>query len=214
MCKVMVFAGTTEGRELAEFLAEREIPAHICVATEYGEQLLPQGKGLEISHERLTAEDMESLMKKKGIRMVLDATHPYAAEVTANIKSACEYTGVSYVRVLRENQKDNHRGDCVYVDSVEEAVAFLEHTSGNILATTGSKEAAKYTALTDYGHRVFLRVLSLPNVVKQCQELGFQGKNLICMQGPFSLELNEAMLRQWNCKYLVTKMSGNTGGFM
>ena len=46
MCKVMVFAGTTEGRELAEFLAEREIPAHICVATEYGEQLLPQGKGL------------------------------------------------------------------------------------------------------------------------------------------------------------------------
>ena len=66
MCKVMVFAGTTEGRELAEFLAGREIPAHICVATEYGEQLLPRGKGLEISHERLTAEDMESLMKKKG----------------------------------------------------------------------------------------------------------------------------------------------------
>ena len=214
MCKVMVFAGTTEGRELAEFLAGREIPAHICVATEYGEQLLPRGKGLEISHERLTAEDMESLMKKKGIRMVLDATHPYAAEVTANIKSACEHAGVSYVRVLRENQKDNHMGDCVYVDSVEEAVAFLEHTSGNILAATGSKEAAKYTALTDYGQRVFLRVLPLPNVVKQCQELGFQGKNLICMQGPFSLELNEAMLRQWNCKYLVTKMSGNTGGFM
>lgn len=186
MCKVMVFAGTTEGRELAEFLAEREIPALICVATEYGEQLLPQGKCLEISHERLTAEEMASLMKEKEIQIVLDATHPYAAEVTANIRQACEHAGVSYVRVLRENQDADRLEDCVYVDSVEEAVAFLEHTSGNILATTGSKEAAKYTALTDYEQRVFLRVLSLPNVVKQCQELGFQGKNLICMQGPFS----------------------------
>lgn len=213
MCKVMVFAGTTEGRELAEFLARRGIPAYICVATEYGEQLLPKGECLEISHERLCAEEMESLMKEKECQMVLDATHPYAAEVTANIKQACEHAGISYVRVLRENQDTHHLGDCVYVDSVQEAVTFLEHTSGNILATTGSKEAAKYTALTHFEQRVFLRVLSLPNVVKQCQELGFQGKNLICMQGPFSMELNEAMLRQWNCRYLVTKMSGSTGGF-
>ena len=213
MCRVMVFAGTTEGRELAEFLARREIPAHICVATEYGEQLLPQGDCLEISHERLCAEEMEALMKEKGCQMVLDATHPYAAEVTVNIRQACEHAGVSYVRVLRENQDTSYLGDCIYVDSVEEAVTFLEHKSGNILATTGSKEAAKYTALTNFEQRVFLRVLSLPNVVKQCQELGFQGKNLICMQGPFSLELNEAMLRQWNCQYLVTKMSGSTGGF-
>lgn len=213
MCKVMIFAGTTEGRELAEFLARREIPAYICVATEYGEQLLPKGDCLEISHERLSAEEMEDLMKKTGCQMVLDATHPYAAEVTVNIRQACERAGVSYVRVLRENQDTSPLGNRIYVDSVEEAVAFLEHTSGNILATTGSKEAVKYTALTNFEQRVFLRVLSLPNVVKQCQELGFQGKNLICMQGPFSLELNEAMIRQWDCQYLVTKMSGSAGGF-
>ena len=96
---------------------------------------------------------------------------------------------------------------------MEEAVTFLEHKSGNILATTGSKEAAKYTALTNFEQRVFLRVLSLPNVVKQCQELGFQGKNLICMQGPFSEELNIAMLHKFNSQYMVTKDSGKVGGF-
>lgn len=213
MCKVIVFAGTTEGREIAEFLDRKGIPAHICVATEYGEQLLQGGQKLEISHERLSAEEMELLIKEKKCEMVIDATHPYAAEVTINIKKACEAAEVSYIRVLRENQENRNSGDCLYADSVEDAVALLEHTKGNILATTGSKEAGKYTALTDYENRVFLRVLSLPDVVKQCKDLGFQGKNLICMQGPFSEELNIAMLRQWNCKYLVTKMSGATGGF-
>lgn len=213
MCKVIVFAGTTEGREIAEFLDRKGIPAHICVATEYGEQLLQGGQNLEISHERLSAEEMELLIKEKKCEMVIDATHPYAAVVTINIKKACEAAEVSYIRVLRENQENQNSGDCLYADSVEDAVALLEHTKGNILATTGSKEAAKYTALTDYENRVFLRVLSLPDVVKQCKDLGFQGKNLICMQGPFSEELNIAMLRQWNCKYLVTKMSGATGGF-
>ena len=140
--------------------------------------------------------------------MVIDATHPYAAEVTINLKKACDAAGVSYLRVLRENQEEQDSRDCLYAESVEDAVALLEHTKGNILATTGSKEAVKYTALTDYEKRVFLRVLSLPKVVKQCQELGFQGKNLICMQGPFSKELNMAMLRQWDCKYLVTKKIG------
>lgn len=157
MCKVIVFAGTTEGREIAEFLDRKGIPAHICVATEYGEQLLQGGQNLEISHERLSAEEMELLIKEKKCEMVIDATHPYAAEVTINIKKACEAAEVSYIRVLRENQENQNSGDCLYADSVEDAVALLEHTKGNILATTGSKEAAKYTALTDYENRVFLR---------------------------------------------------------
>ena len=96
---------------------------------------------------------------------------------------------------------------------MEAAAAILEQTEGNVLVTTGSKEAAKYTALPDYQNRVFLRVLSLPQVAEECTRLGFKGRNLICMQGPFSKELNAAMLRQLDCRYLVTKRSGNTGGF-
>ena len=213
MCKVIVFAGTTEGRLLAEFLSKRKVPAYICVATEYGEELLPEGGCLEISHERLDEERMELLMREKNLPLVIDATHPYAVEVTENIRKACERTGASYVRVLRENQGDLEDGKCIFADSVEAAAAILEQTEGNVLVTTGSKEAAKYTALPDYQNRVFLRVLSLPQVAEECTRLGFKGRNLICMQGPFSKELNAAMLRQLDCRYLVTKRSGNTGGF-
>ncbi len=213
MCKVIVFAGTIEGRQIAQFLEKRQVSAHICVATEYGEQLLGENKNLETSHERFNQEQMEELILKKHKPLVIDATHPYAAEVTKNIRSACENTGVEYLRVLRENQDSSNLGDCVYVETVEAAVAYLQETKGNILATTGSKEAAKYRALSDFENRVFLRVLSLPNVVEECARLGFQGRNLLCMQGPFSKEFNVAMIRQLDCKYMVTKMSGKSGGF-
>jgi len=81
------------------------------------------------------------------------------------------------------------------------------------LVTTGSKELKKYTALTDYKNRVYARVLSTAEVAAACKEIGFEGKNLICMQGPFSEELNYAMLKQLNAAYLVTKCSGAAGGF-
>ena len=79
--------------------------------------------------------------------------------------------------------------------------------------TTGSKELAGFTGMKDYQNRLYARVLSLPNVMKACAELGFEGKHLIGMQGPFSRELNAAMLRQYDCKYLVTKDTGKAGGF-
>ena len=53
MYKVLLFGGTVEGRTVAEYLNENKIPSMVCVATEYGESLLPQGEYLELSHERL-----------------------------------------------------------------------------------------------------------------------------------------------------------------
>ena len=62
MCKLCVFAGTTEGRFLAEFLAENNARVTVCVATEYGQTLLPRGKNLTVSARRLTEEEI-SLLK-------------------------------------------------------------------------------------------------------------------------------------------------------
>ena len=81
------------------------------------------------------------------------------------------------------------------------------------MLTTGSKELAGFTGMKDYQNRLYARVLSLPDVMKACAELGFEGKHLIGMQGPFSRELNAAMLRQYDCRYLVTKDTGKAGGF-
>ncbi|MCC2859102.1 precorrin-6A/cobalt-precorrin-6A reductase, partial [Longicatena sp. 210702-DFI.1.204] len=78
---------------------------------------------------------------------------------------------------------------------------------GNILVTTGSKELESYTRLTDYESRVYARVLSIGQVAVNCEELGFSGRHLICMQGPFSTEMNRAMLKEYDIAYMVTKES-------
>lgn len=211
MYKAIVFAGTTEGYALCEFLSENRVSVYACAATEYGGSLLEENDFLHVSAGRLKTEDMEELFRKETPEIVLDATHPYAAEVTKNIRTACENAAVRYQRVLRpEGEKS---GQAVYVDSPEAAAEFLSGTEGNIFLTTGSKELAKFTVIPDYKERLFARVLSIPSVIKSCAELGIEGKHLIGMQGPFSTEINEAMLRQFQCSYLVTKDTGFAGGF-
>ena len=233
MYKVLVFAGTTEGCEICHFLAGHKVKVTACVATEYGSRSLTENEYLKIHATRLTEEEMETFMKEVAPDLVLDATHPYAAEVTKNIRLACENTGFSYERVLRDgenpakiqmdfetesqdgsdSQAASWQEKIVYVPDTEAAVAFLEKTKGNILLTTGSKELGKFAALSDACERIYARVLSLSSVMETCKSYGFEGKHLIGMQGPFSMELNAAMLRQFDCKYLVTKETGKAGGF-
>ena len=211
MYKVLVFAGTTEGYEICRFLAEHQVETKGFVATEYGSKSLTENEFLTVQTGRLDEAAMEQVFAEEKPEMILDATHPYAAEVTVNIRTACEKTQIPYQRVLRES--GTHEDKAVYVESVQAAAEYLDQTQGNILLTTGSKELAGFTGMKDYQERLYARVLSLPNVMQACAELGFEGKHLIGMQGPFSRELNAAMLRQYNCKYLVTKDTGKAGGF-
>lgn len=213
MSKVLIFAGTKEGREITEFLGNNRVSVLACVATSYGRELINENEYIRVSDERLDARQMAELIKKENPEVVIDATHPYAADVTGNVKEACCECSKEYLRLVREAY-DISDENVVYAESVADAVSKLEGTQGNILAATGSKELAQYTKLSGYRERVFARVLSLPDVVKSCAQLGFEGKHLICMQGPFSKEMNMAMLRQYECRYMVSKESGQAGGFM
>lgn len=212
MKPVIIFAGTMEGRMLSEYLSGQQVPVTACVATEYGETLLKENTYLKVHTGRMDREEMRDFIRNEGAGLVLDATHPYAAVVSQNLSWACQDTGTEYIRLIRESGKADTTG-AVWVSTVEEAAAYLAEREGNILATTGSKELAKYTVIPEYEKRVFARVLSTGEVAVACEKLGFRGRNLICMQGPFSEDLNAAMLRQFDCKYLVTKETGKAGGF-
>lgn len=83
----------------------------------------------------------------------------------------------------------------------------------NILITTGSKELAPYTRIPDFAARCYVRALPMMEALEKCQALGFRREHLILMQGPFSEEMNVAQLRYADAGYLVTKASGETGGF-
>ena len=226
MCKILLFGGTTEGRELSEFLVKNNISSIVCVATTYGCKLASSSDAVRVLTERLTAAEMEALMRTEQPELVIDATHPYAAAVTENILQAAQRTHVEYLRVLRASadkgaqeephllpEDDGAVGSVVYLDSMKTAIDWLNSRAGRILATTGSKELQAYTAMEDWQERVFARVLSTAESVQHCASIGFEGKHLIAMQGPFPTELNEALLRAYDISYLVTKDTGQVGGF-
>lgn len=109
-----------------------------------------------------------------------------------------------------------------WVESIEEAAAWLAQPDRpssesahrpNILITTGSKELAPYTQIPDFAARCYVRALPTVEALEKCQALGFRRDHLILMQGPFSEEMNVAQLRYADAGYLVTKASGETGGF-
>ena len=211
MYKLCVFAGTTEGRELVEFLTTQPVEVTACVATEYGETLLQPADNLTISARRLTQEQMEELFAAEGFDCVIDATHPYAPAATENIAKACQNTATEYLRLLREGSAAP--GDAVFVPDISSAVEFLNGTDGNILLTTGSKEISLYTKIWDFAARTYARVLPLDDSLRACQSAGLAPAHILAMQGPFSREMNVAMLRSVSARYLVTKEAGSTGGF-
>lgn len=211
MYKLCVFAGTTEGRELAEFLAGQQVAVTACVATEYGQTLLAPSENLTVSAKRMTQEEMAALFANENFDLVVDATHPYASAVTENIFAACGETGMEYLRLQRRG--GDAPEDAVFVPDIPAAVAYLNTVEGNILLTTGSKELARFTGVTDFAGRVFARVLPMEDSLQLCREAGVQPSHILAMQGPFTKEMNTAMLRSVGAAYLVTKESGAAGGF-
>lgn len=211
MYKICVFAGTTEGRELVEFLSTQPVSVTACVATEYGETLLSPKENLTISAQRLTAIEMEELFGRERFDLVVDATHPYASVVTENIASACKATGTEYLRLQRSGAAAPE--DAVFAADIDEAVSYLNSVEGNLLLTTGSKELHKFTSIKDFTDRVYARVLPMEESLRLCESAGLKPAHILAMQGPFSREMNVAMLKSVDAKFLVTKDSGSKGGF-
>ena len=206
--KICIFAGTTEGRQLASLLKEAAAVT-VCVATEYGEVLLDGAEDIAVHTGRMSEADMERLFAAERFERVIDATHPYATEVTENIAAAASRTGTPVLRVLRE--ADRRIPGAVYVSSAEEARDWLAAREGNVLLTTGAKELSAFEGL-DMG-RVWARVLPLAASLEACEAAGIPAAHIVAAQGPFSYEMNLAQLRMIGAKYVVTKASGKTGGF-
>ena len=215
--KIAVFAGTTEGRVLASRLAGSQVAADVFVATEYGKEEIPKAENLQVHDGRVDEIQMEKLFQEKKYDLILDATHPFAVVVTANIREAAEKTGTPLLRILRDkngertnvftsengprtfeddNQKKKNTktdmempgesawtetegisdgSDCriITVENIQAAVDFLKTTEGPVFVTTGSKELSAFLALPDWETRVYARVLSMPEVVKTCADMGF-----------------------------------------
>ena len=211
MYKFCVFAGTAEGRALTEYLLDRGAAVTACVATDYGEALLSPRPGLTVNAGGLDEEAMVRLLRENAFDLAVDATHPYAAAVTEQIARACGSAGTELLRLLRA--EGDGGADALCFPDAAACAAWLAEREGRILLTCGSRELADFAGIPDFARRVWARVLPMERSLALCGEAGLSPGHIIAMQGPFSKELNLALLRSLNIDYLVTKDGGAAGGF-
>ncbi|MBQ9064940.1 MAG: precorrin-6A reductase [Blautia sp.] len=205
--KILIFGGTTEGRLLAQKLTDRGHEIAVSTATPLGAEEL-KNINCHVTTGRLGEAEIEDLVKEYGC--VIDATHPYAREITANLETVCGRTGTLLYRVMRESS-DDLTDTCIIVGSSREAAEFLKEKPGNIMIASGSGELDCFADIPS--ERLYPRVLPTHEAITKCEKLGIPHRNILALQGPFSVELNEALLRQYKIRYMVTKDGGKNGGF-
>ncbi|WP_408955871.1 precorrin-6A reductase [Natroniella sp. ANB-PHB2] len=208
---ILVLAGTRDSREIIRSLKELGKELVASVVTDYGYQLVSQPE-VEVIQQRLDQAVLAELIKKRGINLVIDATHPFAEEVSKTAIEVCNNLEVNYLRFERDEVKVPKQDLIIEANNYREA-AKRANDFERVLLTIGSRRLKYFVEEVDnWEQRLIARILPTWQFVKQAEELGFTPQNLIGMQGPFSKELNQAILKRYDISALVTKASGKTGG--
>ncbi len=206
----MVLGGTEEARLIAEKLAD-DMEILVTVTSSYGAGLL-SGCDVEVIQQKFTAESLSELLRDSDIDMIIDATHPFASEITSLALDVSGDLNVEYIRFERPRVEYPADVSVVEVEDYEEAAAAASRHE-RILLTTGSGHLREFTdTLKEAERRVFVRILPRPEFLRRTLESGLNAGNVIAMKGPFSREMNEVICRDYDIDALVTKASGSSGG--
>lgn len=211
----VLFGGTTEGREIAEIFAGTPLRMDVFVATEYGASLLPVSPNLTVHAGRKDAGQIEAVLRERKPGLCVDATHPYACIITKELRAVCERLGTPFLRVRRASLSEHAAAGAPPLHTaanMADAVRFLDGTEGPVLVTTGSKEVHLLSGIRDFQERCFVRVLPSVRSISLCEAAGLSGRHVIAMQGPFSEEANEVLMRDLGIRWMLTKDSGEEGG--
>ena len=206
---IWVIGGTKDSRDFLEKFIKYENNIIVSTATEYGVKLI-ENLPVKTSSEKMDKEAMLKFVENNKITKIIDTSHPYAFEVSKNAIEVAEEKNIQYFRFERE-KVDILTIKYKHFEEIKEFIEYVENLEGNILVTLGSNNVPLFKNLKNLPN-IYFRILSRWDMVKRCEDNNILPKNIIAMQGPFTENMNIAMIEQFNIKYLITKKAGDTGG--
>lgn len=206
--------GTSEGRKILSLINKYTNEIAVTTATAYGGEVLKEFNIKVLNTKPLNKEEMLNWIKVNKINVLVDASHPYAQEVTKTALECANDLEIEYVRYERQGALENDNGeDIIRVKNYDEAIDIIKGLEGNILNTTGGNNVSKFLNL-DFKYRILHRILPSPKVLTKIVEEGISIKDIIALQGPISYELEKAFINQYDIKAIITKDSGIEGGVL
>jgi precorrin-6A/cobalt-precorrin-6A reductase len=209
---ILVLAGTRDGRELASRLADNGHQVLASVVSEYGASLAKHPQ-VQVHSGALDETGLANLIRNAGVKYIVDASHPYAVGISENAMKASAQTGTVYLRFERPLTPLPEYERLHVVSDARQAAQAASLLGKTVFLTTGSRALSIFKeepALQNC--RVIARVLPDPGVIEQCIAQGFSPRDIVAIQGPFSLALNIEMFRFYQADVIVTKNGGDIGG--
>ena len=229
---ILLIGGTSETAPLASGLAAAGYEVLVSTATD-APLAIEEHQRIHRRTGRLDEEGLVALAEEKGIRVIVDAAHPYAAAAHAAAQNATKRLGIPCFRFSRPETLFPESRDSEAPlagsatggpESADAAVRFAaDHTEAAALAfadgrpvliTTGSRNLAPYAEASHRtGVPLAVRVLDAPESLAACRAAGITEERIIAGRGPFTFEENLSAIRRFGIGILVTKESGRAGGF-
>lgn len=208
---IMMLSGTSDARQLALAIRDAGYDVFATVVTEHAAEQMAH-VGLHSHVGRLTACEMVQLIQQHRVTAIVDASHPFAEEASRQAMKAAEEANVPYIRYERKESVITY-DRVTFVDSYEAAAQYAANKKGVVMLTTGSKTlpifADMLLPLPDV--RLIARMLPRKDNMELCERLRFPQENIIAMQGPFTKQLDIALMQHFGVTLLVTKESGRVG---
>jgi precorrin-6A/cobalt-precorrin-6A reductase len=195
--RVLVLGGTAEARRLAEVLVADGVDVVSSLAGRTADPLLPPGE-VRIGGFG-GAEGLAEWLRAHPVRALVDATHPFAATMTAHAVEAAAATGTPYLRLQRPGWSPQPGDDWRWVGSLEEAAAAVA-AFAHVFVTTGRTGLGAFAGLTQ---EVLIRSVDPPEPPLPART------TVVLERGPFTVDDELALMRGHGVDVVVTKDSGS-----
>ncbi|WP_317960388.1 cobalt-precorrin-6A reductase [Phaeobacter inhibens] len=202
MTRILLLGGTTEASTLAKSLAETGADAVFSYA---GRTAKPVGQPLPTRVGSFGGvEGLAEYLRTESITHVVDATHPFAAQMSTNAVHACEAAGVKLCALERPAWQAGEGDTWVHVGTIEEAANALPETPAQVFLAIGKQNLVQFAAKPQ--HHYLLRLVDAPEA-----PLPLPHTTVEIARGPFDVAGDTDLMRRHGITYVVAKNAGGAG---
>ncbi|WAL60108.1 cobalt-precorrin-6A reductase [Thermocoleostomius sinensis] len=212
---IWLIGGTQESAELANAIAHRQVPCLVTVTTDAARSLYPTTPTLQVRVGALHREQAETLLRTYHIGCILDASHPFAVEISTLAIALAQHYHLPYLRyerpVLASPSFVQTLNSPLHLISWQALLTDNYLAGQRVLLTIGYKNLALFHAWHDRAC-LFARILPSTVALEAALQAGFTSDRLIALRPPYTAALERALWQQWQITKVVTKASGSAGG--
>lgn len=209
--RIWLIGGTQESAQLAIAIAQAQLDCTVSVTTEAAKLLYPPAPQLQVVVEKFNFDRLLEFLQAHQIVRILDASHPYAVEISKLAIAAATHLQIPYLRFERPALVPARAASNRVLPSFETLLQGDYLANQRVLLTIGSKPLPLFKAWQNCA-TLFARILPSVVALEVALEAGFGPERLVALRPPVPRDIERAFWQHWQISLVVTKASGQPGG--